>query len=206
MRKVSCLFFGNKAVHQSAQNPLPVHFLRFGQPVIRQNTHERFGGHRGGVLQNRVITGGHLHNEPVKLRVFRCKQPVAFRQCGYGSIAVLVANGIQQTVPLRPQRRQTDLCEKRIHAFDMRIQRRRFDIQLLHQFSHGKRRKALFLDKLRGGTYNDFFVESLMKHPIASILISLGLLYPNDVRMPIERPSQLSRNCTSRTRVMSATG
>ena len=99
--------------------------------------------------------------------MFRRKQPEAFGQCGYGSIAVLFTDRIQQTVPLRPQCRQADLGEKRVHAFNMRIQRCCLDIQLFRQSAHGKRRKTVLFDQFFCRVNNNFLVQSLMKHTVA---------------------------------------
>ena len=90
-------------MHQSAQNPLPVHFLRFGQPVIRQNTHERFGGHRGEAVQQRQTEqktenqeAGEHRNDDEKHAAEHGQHTVAAEDFGDAVAALHARAGVEQ--------------------------------------------------------------------------------------------------------------
>ena len=105
-----------------------------------------------------------------------CKRTITLRQRKDCRIAVFSLNGGKLCHLLVVQCGQANLREQRVHARNVRVERRRFHAQLLRQRPHGERSDPVFFDQFFRGFDQNLFVQTLMKQAKAFFLMTLGIL------------------------------
>ena len=138
----------SKSANYSSQHPLPVVPLFFCQPISGQNFEYWRNDLAGFLFQRGVVQFGEGHDDPVKLIVLPDKGTVRLSQ-GEKRIITLFARYCQSFLNYNAADGIfTDTLQQLIQTIDMIIKRRRFKIQALRQFCHGKLVNSLFFNQL----------------------------------------------------------